>query len=117
MDTLQILWQTSCMATDDTARGFGERLEAARQAAGSPSFRSLEREVIRDMGFGPSNQTIANYHNGKVEPASARLELVVWLATRYGVKLSDLSETVAERFHGARDVLVGSTGCFSPLAA
>jgi hypothetical protein len=98
------------MATEDTAEGFGRRLEAARVAAGSPSFRSIEREVIRDMGFGPSNTTIANYHHGEVDPASARLELVVWLATRYGVRLSDLSETIAERFHGAREVLTSSTG-------
>lgn len=101
------------MTTEDTATEFGRRLEAARVAAGTPSFRSLEREVIRDLGYGPSNQTIANYHNGKVDPASARLELVVWLADRYGVRLSDLSETVAERFHGARDLLVRSSGWFS----
>lgn len=97
------------MALDD-AEQFGRNLTAAWQAAGSPSFRSLEREVIRDMGHGPSNQTIANYHNGKVTPESARLELVVWLAERYGVRLADLSETVAERFHGARDLLVRSSG-------
>lgn len=98
------------MASDDTARRFGERLEAARKAAGGPSYRSLEREVIRDMGIGPSNQTIANYHHGLVDPANARLELVVWFAERYGVRLADLSELIAERFHGASDVLTRCTG-------
>lgn len=101
----------------DNAEEFGRRLEQARVAAGAPSYRSLEREAIRALGFGPSNQTISNYHHGKVDPARASLELVVWLASRYGVALSDLSPVVAERFHGARDVLIASTGCSVLLAA
>lgn len=99
------------MEQTDTKEQFGARLEAARVAAGSPSYRTLEREALRALGgFAPSNTTIAKYHQGGVDPRRAQLELVVFLATRYGVELVELSPTIAGRFHGSRDVLVASTG-------
>ena len=99
------------MTSTDTKADFGARLDAARIAAGAPSCRTLEREALVALGgFAPSNTTIAKYHHGGVDPRRAQLELVVFFATRYGVSLSDLSPTLAERFHGSREVLTTSIG-------
>lgn len=112
------LWGTT---NRDTIRGmttaeqFGLNLTGRRSAAGAPSYRSLEREMIDAMGTGyaPTNETIRLYHSGKVSPEKADITLVTWLAERYGCTIADISETVAERAKITRDLLIRMSRCSS----
>ena len=98
----------------DDARTLGEQLEAARLAAGAPSYRLLEREAIAALGpTAVSNTAISNYHHGKVTPEKAQLELMCFLANRYGVGLSVLSPTVAARWESARELVGSASRCIT----
>jgi transcriptional regulator with XRE-family HTH domain len=97
----------------DNGETFGKKLTAAWEAAGGPSYRQLEREAVEVLGrYAPSNTTISNYHKGKIAPGNADVALVAWLAERYGVSVTSLSEILGERLQGTRDLLMRSSGWF-----
>lgn len=98
----------------DNAEGFGQRLTAARIAAGNPSFRRIERRAVEILGpYAPTSETIRLYHAGKVTPEKADIVLAAFLANYFGVELSDLSVTIANRADKARDLLVSKLCCIA----
>lgn len=109
------------MTGRDDAATFGANLRAAHEGCGSPSFRKLERIAWQWLGEGAlTNQTISNYHAGKVSPEKADLSLVRLLAGLYGVDVRALSPTIAERMERhdrLREVQILGSGCFREVAA
>lgn len=101
------------MTTDDAA-GFGQQLTAARLAAGKPTFKKIERAAWESLGaYAPTAETIRLYHCGTVTPEKADVVLVAFLADLYGVSVSTLSQTIADRAEMARDLLVDKLRCIS----
>jgi hypothetical protein len=83
----------------ETRQEVGERLERLRHAAGDPSFKRLERVMVRAIGLAaPTAEKIRLYHRGEgPEPDVMDIDLLVELAIFYGVALDELSVVVAER--------------------
>lgn len=83
----------------ETAKQVGARLQKRRLKAKKPSYAALAKRIYLDSGglVNVSDQTIANYHAGKIEPSAMTLETMEWLAKLYGCKLEELSEVCARR--------------------
>ena len=99
----------------ETPKEFGAKLTAAREKAGKPSYRKLERLAIDRMGtgFAPTNETIRLYHAGAVTPEKADVMLVGFLATVYDCDIADLSETVSRHAEVVRDLLMVKRRCIA----
>lgn len=75
-------------------------MEAARRQAGSPSFTTIERALIAELGadVAPRAETIRAWHKGHgPAPATMSLELTKAFADYYGSTIADLSVTAADR--------------------
>ncbi len=91
----------------ETRTEVGERLRERRQHKGNPSFRRIERWVVTRWADVPSSEMIRRYHVGTgPEPEDMDVALLAALAEYYDCRLSDLSETVADRAIPLRDLLV-----------
>lgn len=83
----------------ETAKQVGAKLQRHRKKAGDPSYAALAKRIYLESGglVDVSDQTISNYHAGKIAPAAMTLETVEWLAKLYGCKVDALSEVCARR--------------------
>lgn len=87
----------------ETAAEFGKKLDALRERDGY-TYAGLAQEVLlRTAGLlRVSDQTIANYCQGKTAPEKAHLETVCVLAAIFDEPLVDISVTLDHR----REVLI-----------
>lgn len=98
--------------TTDNASSMGGQLEAHRSAAGAPSFRQLERQLVMLLGsYGPSSETIRRLHTGKISPEDVDLVVLAALCKVYGVTIKDVSQVAAERSKTAADLLKRQSRC------
>lgn len=101
-----------CMTTADNAISLGGLLEASRTAAGSPSYRNLERQLVMMLGeYAPSSETIRRLHAGKISPEQVDLVILAALCEIYGCTIKDVSATASARSKSARDLLERQSRC------
>lgn len=93
----------------DTKETLGANLKAARAAVGDPSYDGLAREMYVDLRRAPNGQTIRQYHDGKVGLDRVDINVIAWLAIRYGIPVYELSPSIAAAVSAARGVLLRST--------
>ena len=105
----------TCM---DARSELSQSLQAHRAQRGNPSYSSIARALVEMLGaYAPTDQTVANWHKGQVDPKTADIVIAGALADYYGVVLSDLHVTFADRWDSCRDLLGRATGWFSTAAA
>lgn len=87
------------------AADLGRTLTKLHRKAGHPSYKSIERRLVVSIGeLAPSDQTIANYHNGRTHPLSIHPEVLSELARFYGVSVRDLGPAVEARCSRLREM-------------
>ena len=98
--------------TTDNGSSMGGQLEHHRIAAGAPSFRQLERQLVMMLGsYGPSSETIRRLHAGKIAPEDVDLVILAALCDVYGCTIKDVSQVAAERSKTAADLLRRQSRC------
>ena len=78
----------------------GGRLESERLRIGRPSFTTIERYLIAELGadVAPRSETIRAWHKGLgPDPGHMNLELIGAFARYYGCSVGDLSTTAGQR--------------------
>lgn len=96
------------------AQALGEELDQARADAGYPSYKTLERVVVAELGTGaPSDEAIRKYHMGKVSPQGADLAVMCILARYYGRSVESLSPILGERLATEKKVLLQTLACLT----
>ena len=81
------------------ATELGEHLRALRQRAGDPTIPDIYRHLVADVGpkVVPSDQTVLNMHNGRVNPYTVSAEALLGLMRYYDCEPIDLGPAAAER--------------------
>ena len=98
--------------TTDNASSMGGQLEKHRLAAGGPSFRQLERQLVMMLGsYGPSSETIRRLHTGKISPEAVDLVILAALCEIYGCTIKEVSQVAAGRSKTAADLLRRQSRC------
>lgn len=84
----------------------GRALRRLRREAGSPSYREIERAIVKTLGiYAPGAETIRLYHMGQVRPDRCDLLLIVALADYYEVGISEISPVMVDRFKSAKELM------------
>jgi hypothetical protein len=81
-------------------------LEAARIAAGKPSYRTVERRLVALLGehFTPTDQTISRYHQPGRCPRRPEPALILALCHLYGVDLADIAPDLVDDVDRVREL-------------
>lgn len=98
----------------DNAKGLAARLSAARDKAGSPTYRRIARALEDSLGeAAPTQQSLNKLHTIGVQPERVDLYVIQFLAELYDVRVADLSEIAAARLNSMRDLLERSRRCIA----
>lgn len=98
----------------DDKQELARRLTAARESAGSPTYRRMANAMYDALGdAAPSQQTIHDLHAKGVAPERVDLYTIQFLAELYDVRVADLSQIAADRIASMRDLLERSRRCIA----
>jgi hypothetical protein len=86
----------------------GQCLTVLHERAGSPKFPKMAKDFYKDYGHDISDEQLREMHNGKRNPASVAIEVLVDLTVYYGCSPRELGSVAEERLNWLRTLDVSA---------